>query len=63
MQYLLYTNALIRHFAQLPSLGKQAKKIIDAAEAGEHALFVSSVPGPIALATTGAGANTGNLSY
>ena len=43
MQYLLDTNALIRHFAQLPSLGKQAKKIIDAAEAGEHTLFVSAI--------------------
>lgn len=43
MQYLLDTNAVIRHFAQLPSLGKEAKKIIESAEKNQNTLLVSVI--------------------
>ncbi len=43
MQYLLDTNAIIRHFAQTARLGKKAKEIIAQGENNEHQLFVSII--------------------
>lgn len=43
MQYLLDTNAIIRHFAQVSKLGKKAKEIISQAESDQHHLFVSII--------------------
>ena len=43
MQYLLDTNAIIRHFAQVSKLGKKAKEIIIQAESDQHQLFVSII--------------------
>jgi len=43
MQYLLDTNAIIRHFTQISKLGKKAKEIITQAESDQHQLFVSII--------------------
>jgi predicted nucleic acid-binding protein len=43
VQYLLDTNAIIRHFAQISRLGKKAKEIITQAESDQHQLFVSII--------------------
>ncbi len=43
MQYLLDTNAIIRHFAQTAKLGKQAKKLIKEGEDNKHRLIVSII--------------------
>jgi predicted nucleic acid-binding protein len=43
VQYLLDTNAIIRHFAQTSRLGKKAKEIITQAENNRHRLFVSII--------------------
>lgn len=43
MQYLLDTNAIIRHFTQISKLGKRARKIITQGEKDEHQLFVSII--------------------
>ena len=43
MQYLLDTNAVIRHFTQISRLGRRAKEIITQAENDEHHLFVSII--------------------
>ncbi|MCK4765044.1 MAG: type II toxin-antitoxin system VapC family toxin [Candidatus Aminicenantes bacterium] len=43
MEYLLDTNALIRHFAQISKLGKKAKKIIAQGEKNQHQLFISII--------------------
>lgn len=43
MQYLLDTNAIIKHFAQTSRLGKRAKEIISQAESNQHQLFVSII--------------------
>ncbi|UCH93683.1 MAG: PIN domain-containing protein [Candidatus Aminicenantes bacterium] len=43
MQYLLDTNAIIRHFAQVSRLGQRAKEIISQAERDQHQLFVSII--------------------
>lgn len=43
MQYLLDTNAIIRHFSQISKLGKKAKEILVQAESDQHQLFVSII--------------------
>jgi predicted nucleic acid-binding protein len=43
VQYLLDTNAIIRHFAQVSRLGRRAKDIITQAEKDQHQLFVSII--------------------
>ena len=43
MQYLLDSNAIIRHFTQIAKLGKKAKEIIAQAENDKHQLFVSII--------------------
>ncbi len=43
MEYLLDTNAIVRHFAQISKLGKKAKEIISRAEKDQHQLFVSII--------------------
>lgn len=43
MQYLLDTNAIIRHFARLPNLGRKAKPNIEQGENNEHRLFISVI--------------------
>jgi predicted nucleic acid-binding protein len=43
VQYLLDTNAIIRHFTQVSRLGRRAKEIITRAEKDEHHLFVSII--------------------
>ena len=43
MQYLLDTNAIIRHFAQVSRLGVRAKEIIIQGEQDQHQLFVSII--------------------
>lgn len=43
MEYLLDTNAIVRHFAQISKLGKKAKKIISQAEKDQHQLYVSII--------------------
>jgi PIN domain nuclease of toxin-antitoxin system len=43
VQYLLDTNAIIRHFTQISKLGKNAKRIIMEGEKNKHRLFVSII--------------------
>lgn len=43
MQYLLDTNAIIRHFANFSKIGKKAKTIIKEGENNEHKLFISII--------------------
>lgn len=43
MQYLLDTNAIIRHFAKTSKLGRKAKEVISEAENNNHQLFVSII--------------------
>ena len=43
MQYLLDTNAVIRHFANFGKIGKTAKDIIQKGENYEHELFISII--------------------
>jgi predicted nucleic acid-binding protein len=43
VQYLLDTNAIIRHFTQVSRLGRRAKEIITQAEKDEHQLFISII--------------------
>ncbi|MCD4792458.1 MAG: PIN domain-containing protein [Bacteroidales bacterium] len=43
MQYLLDTNAIIRHFASFSKIGKKAKKIINEGESNQHQLFISVI--------------------
>jgi PIN domain nuclease of toxin-antitoxin system len=43
VEYLLDTNAIVRHFAQISKLGKKAKKIISQAEKDQHQLYVSII--------------------
>jgi len=43
MQYLLDTNAIIRHFAQTGKLGTNAKKIILQGEKNQHRLHISII--------------------
>jgi predicted nucleic acid-binding protein len=43
VQYLLDTNAIIRHFTKISKLGRNAKRIISEAEKNQHHLFVSII--------------------
>jgi predicted nucleic acid-binding protein len=43
MEYLLDTNAIIRHFANLPNIGKAAKEIIKKGEKKQHILLISVI--------------------
>ncbi len=43
MQYILDTNAVVRHFANISKIGKSAKKIIEDGEKNKHKLFISII--------------------
>ncbi len=43
MKYLLDTNVIIRHFAQISPIGKKAKEIIREAEQSKHTLIISVI--------------------
>jgi len=43
VKYLLDTNVIIRHFAQISKIGIKAKEIISKAEKDQHQLFVSVI--------------------
>ena len=43
MRYLADSVALIRHLRQHRRLGKQARKILQEADAGKHTIFVSAI--------------------
>jgi len=43
VKYLLDTNVIIRHFAQISKIGIKAKEIISKAEKDQHHLFVSVI--------------------
>ena len=43
MYYLADTVALVRHLRKHQSLGKQARQILQEADAGKHTIFISAI--------------------
>jgi PIN domain nuclease of toxin-antitoxin system len=43
MEFLADTVAIIRHLRQHPALGRQAARILDKADAGQHHIYLSAI--------------------